>query len=51
MPPAPFTLIWDEAEVARRALGAVIVGPEGDTPYVDDVLRLPARVGITVEFR
>ncbi|MEE1782198.1 barstar family protein [Streptomyces sp. SP17BM10] len=50
-PPEPFTLVWHDAEVARRALAAVSVDTEGQTPYVDDVLRLLARVGITVEPR
>ncbi|AJT63232.3 hypothetical protein [Streptomyces chattanoogensis] len=50
-PPAPFTLVWHDAEVARRALAAVTVDTAGETPYVDDVLRLLARVGITVELR
>ncbi|MFF3072793.1 hypothetical protein [Kitasatospora sp. NPDC057936] len=51
LPPAPFTLVWHDAEVARRALAEVTVDTEGETPYVDDVLRLLARVGITVELR
>lgn len=50
-PPAPFTLVWHDAEVARRALASVSVDTAGETPYVDDVLRLLAKVGITVELR
>ncbi|MFJ6567992.1 hypothetical protein ACIQNU_11240 [Streptomyces sp. NPDC091292] len=50
-PDAPFTLVWHDAEVARRALASVNVDTAGETPYVDDVLRLLTRVGITVELR
>ncbi|MGA4800370.1 hypothetical protein [Streptomyces lavendulocolor] len=50
-PPEPFTLVWHDAEVARRALAPVSVDTAGETPYFDDVLRLLARVGITVELR
>ncbi|MGW7366881.1 hypothetical protein ACWGI8_26475 [Streptomyces sp. NPDC054841] len=50
-PPTPFTLVWHDAEVARRALASVSVDTAGETSYVDDVLRLLARVGITVELR
>lgn len=50
-PPSPFTLVWHDAEVARRALAGVSVDPEGGTPYVDDVVRLLTRVGVTVELR
>ncbi|MFD3875428.1 hypothetical protein [Streptomyces sp. NPDC058623] len=51
LPPTPFTLVWHDAEVARRALASVSVDTAGETPYVDDVLRLLAHVGITVELR
>ncbi|MEU8437652.1 hypothetical protein AB0F18_33100 [Streptomyces sp. NPDC029216] len=47
-PPSPFTLVWHEAGVARSALAAVTVDTAGETPYVDDVLRLLAGVGVTV---
>ncbi|MFC9753817.1 hypothetical protein [Streptomyces sp. NPDC056921] len=50
-PPAPFTLVWHDAEVAGRALASVSVDTAGETPYVDDVLRLLEKVGITVELR
>ncbi|WP_331767796.1 hypothetical protein [Embleya sp. NBC_00896] len=50
-PPAPFTPVWHDTSVARRALASVSVDTEGETPYVDDVLGLLARVGITVELR
>ncbi|GAA2484708.1 hypothetical protein [Streptomyces gobitricini] len=50
-PPTPFTLVWHDAGVARRALAPVSVDTAGETPYFEDVLRLLARVGITVELR
>ncbi|MEV7728745.1 hypothetical protein AB0P15_28985 [Streptomyces sp. NPDC087917] len=51
LPPAPFTLVWHDAEVAQRALAAVSVDTAGEVPYVDDVLQLLARVGTSVELR
>ncbi|MFJ3842401.1 hypothetical protein ACIPY6_43975 [Streptomyces sp. NPDC090054] len=51
MPRSPFTLIWHDADVARRALAAVTVDAAGETPYLDGVLRLLAQVGIAVELR
>ncbi|GAA2498531.1 hypothetical protein GCM10010406_38830 [Streptomyces thermolineatus] len=50
-PREPFTLVWHDAEVARRALAPASMDPAGGTPYMDDVLRLLAQVGITVELR
>lgn len=47
----PFTLIWNDAGVARRALADVIEDPEGLLPYFDEVIRLLERAGVTVVLR
>ncbi|MER7760389.1 hypothetical protein [Streptomyces sp. NPDC097619] len=50
-PATPFTLVWHEAAVARRALAEVTVDTAGERPYVDDVVDFLTGLGITVEFR
>ncbi|MGW2395733.1 barstar family protein [Kitasatospora sp. NPDC001664] len=49
--PEPFTLVWQDAEVARSALADHTVDTAGETPYLDAVLDQLARVGVTVELR
>ncbi|WP_260634246.1 barstar family protein [Streptomyces angustmyceticus] len=44
----PFTLIWHDAEVARRALAGIGSDPDGKLGYVEDIVRLLERRGVTV---
>ncbi|MFG2825146.1 hypothetical protein ACGFX4_37685 [Kitasatospora sp. NPDC048365] len=49
--PEPFTLVWHDADVARRALaeGRLDAVPEGD--YFTSAVRMLERAGMTVELR
>jgi hypothetical protein len=47
----PFTLVWHDSAVARRALADVVGDPEGRLCYFDDVVQLLERCGVTVELR
>ncbi|HEX6523727.1 MAG TPA: barstar family protein [Streptosporangiaceae bacterium] len=47
----PFTLIWHDAAVARQALADVYGDLEGKLPYVDDLIQLLERYGVTVDLR
>lgn len=47
----PFTLVWHDSAVARRALADVVGDPEGRLCYFDDVVELLERCGVTVELR
>ncbi|WP_242902367.1 barstar family protein [Actinomadura terrae] len=44
----PFTLIWHDSEVARRALAEEIDGPTSDISYFEDIVQLLRRCGATV---
>ncbi|MEU2627913.1 hypothetical protein [Kitasatospora sp. NPDC007106] len=47
----PFTLVWHDADTARRALAGVSVDPAGELPYVEHVVRFLEETGITVVLR
>ncbi|MFI5530374.1 hypothetical protein ACIA8O_17720 [Kitasatospora sp. NPDC051853] len=49
--PEPFTLVWHDSAVARDALAGHTVDTAGETPYVDAVLGMLTRAGITVDLR
>ncbi|MFF9777877.1 barstar family protein [Streptomyces sp. NPDC013978] len=44
----PFTLIWHDADVARRALADVVSDPDEGLTYFGDIVRLLERWGVTV---
>ncbi|MFE2413438.1 barstar family protein [Kitasatospora sp. NPDC059408] len=44
----PFTLVWHDSEVARRALAEVIDDPEGRLSYFEEIVQLLERCGVTV---
>ncbi len=44
----PFTLIWHDADVARRALADVVSDPDEGLSYFEDIVRLLKRCGVTV---
>ncbi|WPO76296.1 barstar family protein [Streptomyces sp. KN37] len=44
----PFTLIWHDADVARRALEDVVSDPDEGLSYFEDIVRLLKRCGVTV---
>lgn len=48
---APFTLIWHDSEVARRALADVVEDPEGRLSYFEEIVQLLERRGVAVELR
>jgi hypothetical protein len=50
-PPAPFTLVWHDADVARQALADVSVDVEGELNYFDAVVPFLEGMGITVVLR
>ncbi|MFF4414712.1 barstar family protein [Streptosporangium sp. NPDC001559] len=45
---APFTLIWHDADVARRALAEVVSDPEGRLSYFEEVVERLETCGVTV---
>jgi RNAse (barnase) inhibitor barstar len=47
----PFTLVWHDSAVARRALAEVVDDPENRLCYFDDVVHLLERCGVTVTLR
>ncbi|MFD7833949.1 barstar family protein [Streptomyces sp. NPDC059761] len=47
----PFTLIWHDFEIARRALADVVEDPEDGLSYFEDIVRLLERCGVTVVLR
>lgn len=47
----PFTLIWHNAAAARQALADAPGDLEGTLSYMDDVIRLLERCGVTVSLR
>ncbi|MER7822770.1 barstar family protein [Streptomyces sp. NPDC096097] len=47
----PFTLIWQDSEVARRAPADPASQPQGLSAYFEDVVRLLERRGVTVVLR
>ncbi|MFG2334256.1 hypothetical protein ACGFMM_32285 [Streptomyces sp. NPDC048604] len=47
----PFTLVWHDADVARRALADVSEDTDGELNYFDAVVGFLERLGITVELR
>ena len=44
----PFTLIWHDADVARRALADLVSDPDEGLSYFEDIVRLLKRCGVTV---
>ncbi|MEU3777781.1 barstar family protein [Streptomyces sp. NPDC032472] len=47
----PFTLVWHDSEVARRALAGVVEDPEGRLTYFEESVQLLERYGVTVVLR
>ncbi|AWZ05057.1 MULTISPECIES: barstar family protein [unclassified Streptomyces] len=47
----PFTLIWHDSEIARRALADVVEDLEGRIPFFEETVRLLERRGVTVVLR
>ncbi|MFI5985288.1 barstar family protein [Streptomyces sp. NPDC051555] len=47
----PFTLIWHDSEIARRALAAVTDGPDGRLSYFEEIVQLLEARGVTVVLR
>ncbi|MFD7031939.1 barstar family protein [Streptomyces sp. NPDC059917] len=47
----PFTLIWHDGAIARRALADVTDGPDGRLSYFEEILQLLAARGVTVVLR
>jgi hypothetical protein len=47
----PFTLVWHDSHIARRALADVVEDPEGRLSYFEEVVRLLERCGVTVALR
>ncbi|MFD7325902.1 hypothetical protein ACFV9D_33315 [Streptomyces sp. NPDC059875] len=48
---APFTLVWHDADVARRALADISVDTDGELSYFDAVVPFLERMGVTVVLR
>ncbi|MGW2629195.1 barstar family protein [Streptomyces chattanoogensis] len=47
----PFTLVWHDADVARRALAGVSVDTDGELSYFDAAVSFLERMGVTVALR
>ncbi|MEV4437992.1 barstar family protein [Streptomyces sp. NPDC049577] len=48
---APFTLVWHDADVARKALAEEMSDPERGLSYFEDVVQLLERSGVEVVLR
>ncbi|MEU5431287.1 barstar family protein [Streptomyces olivoreticuli] len=48
---APFTLIWHDAEIARRSLAGVVHDLEGQLNYFEETVQRLERGGVTVVLR
>ncbi|WP_156056516.1 hypothetical protein [Streptosporangium roseum] len=46
-----FTLIWHDADIARRALADVVSDPDERLSYFEDIVQLLERFGVTVVLR
>ncbi|MFD0733548.1 hypothetical protein [Planotetraspora mira] len=44
----PFTLIWHDHDIARRALADVVYDPDDRLPYFEDIVQLLERFGVTL---
>ncbi|WKU45716.1 barstar family protein [Streptomyces sp. VNUA116] len=44
----PFTLVWHDADVARKALADVVHNPDNGLPYFEEVVGLMRQWGVTV---
>ncbi|GAB2602654.1 hypothetical protein GCM10027168_39660 [Streptomyces capparidis] len=47
----PFTLVWHDSQIARRALADVVEDPEGRLSYFEEIVRLLQRCGVTLALR
>ncbi|MEF3114924.1 barstar family protein [Streptomyces chrestomyceticus] len=47
----PFTLVWHDAENARRALAGVVEDPEEGLTYFEEIVRRLERYGVVVELQ
>ncbi|MET3985701.1 barstar family protein [Streptomyces sp. PvR034] len=47
----PFTLIWHDSAIARRALADVRQGPDGRLSYFEEIVQLLGARGVTVVLR